>query len=127
MPDGNEPPSGGHPEKKQVDVNALIGEENDPKKVWDEIKKAISNLLCLEITTRLCGGAEDEKIYTKIDLLQADRTNEIHRIFLTDPDLAFLLEFHTDQVELAEQDIQTKLEFLRNLAKTLSAEIKEAT
>ena len=127
MTNGNEPSAGEQTKKEQVDVQALIGEKEDPGKVWDEIKKAISNLICLEITTRLCGGAEDEKIYTKIDLLQADRTNEVHRIFLTDPDLAFLLEFHTDQVELAEQDIQTKLDFLENLAKTLSAEIKEAT
>ena len=126
MTNGNGTSQGGQPQKEQIDVKALI-EQNDPKKVWDEIKKALSNLVSLEITTKLCGGAEDERIYTKIDLLQADRTNEIHRIFLTDPDLEPLLEFHADQVELAEQDIQAKLEFLEHLARALIAAIKEAT
>lgn len=124
MPNENEPSSGGQTKKEQVGVKALDDLENS-KEVWEKIKKAISNLVSLEITTRLYDGDEDEKIYTKIDLLQADRTNEIHRIFLTDPDLAPLLEFHTDQVELAEQDIQAKLEFLEKLANTLKTAINE--
>jgi hypothetical protein len=33
--------------------------------------------------------------------------------------LAGLREFHAEQVKLAEQDIQKKLEFLQNLAETL--------
>jgi hypothetical protein len=87
--------------------------------VWKVIKKAISESICLEITTKVSGRAEDEKLYTKIDLLQADRTNEIHINFLKDPDLAPLRDFHAEQVKLAEQDIQKKLEFLESLARTL--------
>lgn len=97
-----------------------LREATDEKKIWEVIKKAISESICLEITTRVSGGAEDEKLYTKIDLLQADRTNEIHISFLKDPDLAPLRDFHAEQVKLAEQDIQNKLEFLENLARTLS-------
>ena len=90
------------------------------EKVWEVIKKAIAESICLEITTKVSGRAEDEKLYTKIDLLQADRTNEIHINFLKDPDLAPLRDFHAEQVKLAEQDIRNKLEFLENLARTLS-------
>ena len=96
------------------------------EKVWEVIKKAISESICLEITTKVSGGAGDEKLYTKIDLLQADRTNEIHINFLKDPDLAPLRDFHAEQVKLAEQDIQNKLEFLENLARTLSGMIGKA-
>lgn len=96
------------------------------EKVWEVIKKAISESICLEITTKVSGRAGDEKLYTKIDLLQADRSNEIHINFLKDPDLAPLRDFHAEQVKLAEQDIQNKLEFLKNLAHTLSGMIGKA-
>jgi hypothetical protein len=75
----------------------------------------------LKITTKVTGtgSAEGEEICTMIDLLQADRTNEIHRNFLKDPAFAPLRDFHAEQVKLAEQDIQKKLEFLENLARVL--------
>ncbi|NQE05195.1 hypothetical protein C5S32_04930 [ANME-1 cluster archaeon GoMg1] len=114
--------------------NALPGEElrevlkgtENPLKVWDVIKKAISALSCLEIRTEVIGGAKDEVISTKIDLFQSDRTNQIHRNFLKDPDLAPLRDFHAEQVKLAEQDIQKKLEFLLEMAIALVSAINEA-
>jgi hypothetical protein len=88
------------------------------EEVWEAVKKAIANLVYLEIRTRVTNGDGDKEIYTKIDLFQSDRTNKIHIDFVKDNDLAELRNFHTEQVKLAELDIQKKLEFLRNLANT---------
>ncbi|MBE9593679.1 MAG: hypothetical protein IMF19_09385 [Proteobacteria bacterium] len=93
------------------------------KDVWEVIKEAISNLICLKIETKVIGGT-DGSIITEIDLLQADRKNEIHINFLKDPVFAPLRDFHTEQVKLAEQDIQKKLEFLQNMANVLVGWIK---
>jgi hypothetical protein len=120
--------------KMPDEKNALPGEKlreelrgtTDPLKVWEVIKKAISELSCLEIRTEVICGVKDEVISTKIDLLQSDRTNQIHRNFLKDPDLAPLRDFHAEQVKLAEQDIQKKLEFLQVIAIALVSAINEA-
>ena len=103
-----------------------LREATTPEKVWEVIKKAFSEIICLKITTEVTGGEEGKEIKTMIDLLQADRKNEIHRDFLKDLDLAPLRAFHAEQVTLAEQDIQKKLEFLQKLAEGLIHAIKEA-
>ena len=54
-----------------------------------------------------------------IDRPSSSRTNEIHRNFLKDPAFAPLRDFHAEQVKLAEQDIQKKLDFLENMARVL--------
>ncbi len=87
----------------------------DDTEVWAVIKKAIANLINLEIRTMVTGGQESEELYTRIDLFQADRTNQIHKNFLKDADLAPLRDFHTEQVKLAEADIQKKLDFLESI------------
>ncbi|MEA2076258.1 MAG: hypothetical protein U9O85_11160 [Euryarchaeota archaeon] len=94
--------------------------------VWTVIKKAIPEIICLKIITEVTGGAEDRRIYTAIDLFQADRINKIHENFLKDPDLAPLRDFHAEQVKSAEQDIHKKLEFLEYLARVLIKAIKKA-
>lgn len=71
--------------------------------------------MSLEIITEITGGAESEKLETRIDLFQADRANHIHRNFLKDPDLAPMRDFHAEQVKLAEQDIKGKLELLSSV------------
>jgi len=88
-------------------------EEQD---IWAVVKEAIANLITLEITTEVTGGAETVKLVTRLDLFQADRTNEIHQSFLKDPALAPLRDFHAEQIKLAEQDVQGKLEFLQRMA-----------
>ncbi len=102
-----------------------LREATNRKDVLQVIKEAILEIISLKITTKVIGATEDEKLYTQIDLLQADRTNEIHINFLKDPDLAQLREFHAGQVKLAEEDIQKKLEFLETLGRTLSSVIEE--
>ena len=102
-----------------------LREATNRKDVLRVIKEAILELISLKITTKVIGATEDEKLYTQIDLLQADRTNEIHINFLKDPDLAQLRDFHAGQVKLAEEDIQKKLEFLETLGRTLSSVIEE--
>jgi hypothetical protein len=119
MSNGEDKVPGGELQKELRDATT-------PKKVWEVIKKAIKEIICLEITTEVTGGEEGKEIYTMIDLLQADRKNKIHRDFLKDPDLAPLRDFHAEQVKLAEQDIQKKLVFLQNLAEVLIHAIKEA-
>ncbi|MCK4399166.1 MAG: hypothetical protein KAV25_09270 [Methanophagales archaeon] len=98
-----------------------IDEAGEDKDVWKIVKEVLREIICLKITTKVTGtgSAEGEEICTMIDLLQADRTNEIHRNFLKDPAFAPLRDFHAEQVKLAEQDIQKKLEFLENLARVL--------
>jgi hypothetical protein len=115
MPDGNDK---GDKEDLQKELRDKVGAV-DKKGIWGVIKKAIQKLICLEIKTIVIDGAEKEVISTEIDLLQADRKNEINRKFLNNPELAGLREFHAEQVKLAEQDIQKKLEFLQKLAETL--------
>ena len=101
-----------------------LREATKDEEVWGAIKEAISKIVCLEIKTEVTGSPGSEEIHTKIDLLQADRTNEIHINFLKDPDLAPLRDFHAGQVKLAEEDIQKKLEFLENLGTTLCSVIE---
>jgi len=112
---------------KEGELQKELRDATTPEKVWAVIKKAIPEIICLKITTEVTGGAEDRRIYTMIDLLQADRKNKIHRDFLKDPDLAPLRDFHAEQVKLAEQDIQKKLEFLEALARTLVGVIKKVS
>ncbi len=103
-----------------------LREAATPEKVWEAIKKAVEAISCLEITTEVTGVTEGGKLYTKIDLLQSDRSNQIDIKFLKDPDLTELRGFHAEQVKLAEQDIQKKLEFLKDLATALTDIIKKA-
>lgn len=117
-------PNGTH-ELEKGKLQGKLRKANNRKDVLQVIKEAILEIISLKITTEVTGATEDEKLYTQIDLLQADRTNEIHINFLKDPDLAPLRDFHAGQVKLAEQDIQKKLEFLENLGRTLSSVIEE--
>lgn len=110
---------------KEGELQKELRDATTPEKVWEVIKKAIPEIICLKITTEVTGGEEGKEIYTMIDLLQADRKNKIHRDFLKDPDLAPLRDFHAEQVKLAEQDIQKKLDFLEALARTLVGVIKK--
>ena len=112
---------------KEGELQKELRDATTPEKVWEVIKKAIPEIICLKITTEVTGGEEDRRIYTTIDLLQADRINKIHENFLKDPDLAPLRDFHAEQVKLAEQDIQKKLEFLEALARTLVGVIKKVS
>jgi len=112
---------------KEGELQKELRDATTPEKVWEVIKKAIPEIICLKITTEVTGGEEDRRIYTVIDLLQADRINKIHENFLKDPDLAPLRDFHAEQVKLAEQDIQKKLEFLEALARTLVGVIKKVS
>ncbi|HUV80454.1 MAG TPA: hypothetical protein VMW40_06510 [Candidatus Bathyarchaeia archaeon] len=112
---------------KEGELQKELRDAKTPEKVWEVIKKAIPEIICLKITTEVTGGEEGKEIYTMIDLLQADRKNKIHRDFLKDPDLAPLRDFHAEQVKLAEQDIQKKLEFLEALARTLVGIIKKVS
>ncbi len=98
-----------------------IGNAKNDTAVWEIVKEVIQDFVCLKISTKVTGtgSADDEEICTLIDLLQADRTNEIHRNFLKDPAFAPLRDFHAEQVKLAEQDIQKKLDFLENMARVL--------
>ena len=115
MPDGNDKGDKGNLQEELRDKVDKV----DKKGIWGVIKKAIQELICLKIETIVIDGAEEEVISTEIDLLQADRRNEINRKFLNNPELAELREFHAEQVKLAEQDIQKKLEFLQKLADAL--------
>jgi len=112
---------------KEGELQKELRDATTPEKVWEVIKKAIPEIIHLKITTEVTGGEEGKEIYTVIDLLQADRKNKIHRDFLKDPDLAPLRDFHAEQVKLAEQDIQKKLEFLEALARTLVGVIKKVS
>lgn len=123
MPEGNDK---GDKEDLQKELREKV-EAGEKEAIWGVIKKAIQELICLKIKTIVIDGAEKEVISTEIDLLQADRRNEINRKFLNNPELAGLREFHTEQVKLAEQDIQKKLEFLQNLADALIRVIGKAT
>jgi len=122
MPDGNDKGDKGNLQE-ELREKVEAGKKND---IWGVIKKAIQELICLRIKTIVIDGAEEEVISTEIDLLQADRRNEINRKFLNNPELAELREFHTEQVKLAEQDIRNKLEFLQNLADALIHAIGKA-
>jgi hypothetical protein len=99
-----------------------LKEASTPEEVWTAIKEILSNLTRLSIKTSVAdytGSADsngkDVEICTSIDLLQADRENMMHASFLKDPVLASLREFHTEQVKLAEQDLQKRFEFVQNL------------
>ena len=96
----------------------------DAGEVWAIIKQAVANLIKLEIRTTVTGGPQSEELYTRIDLFQADRANEIHKNFLKDPDLAPLREFHAEQVKLAEADIQKKIDFLESIGNAIIRIIK---
>ena len=98
------------------DAKTKLKTATDETVIWAVVKQAIANLMTLKIVTEVTGGPEDEKLETCIDLFQADRTNQLHKNFLKDPDLAPLRDFHADQVRLAEEDIQRKLDFLQRMA-----------
>ena len=101
--------------KNSNDAKKKLKEATDAESVWSVLKQAMANLMSLEIITEITGGAESEKLETRIDLFQADRANHIHRNFLKDPDLAPMRDFHAEQVKLAEQDIKGKLELLSSV------------
>ncbi len=69
----------------------------------------------MEYTGSDHGESKRVEIHTCIDLLQADRTDEIHESFLKDPALAPLRDFHAEQVKLAAQEVQKRFEFVQNL------------
>lgn len=109
-------------EKAPTDLaKEKLREAKDEKDIWTIVKQAMANMITLEIITAVTGGPEDEKLVTCIDLFQADRSNKLHKNFLKDPDLAPLRDFHSEQVKLAEQDIQRKLDFLQRLASGIAA------
>ncbi len=112
------------PTPTDVARETLQNPSSTPEDVWKVIQKAIANLISLEITTEVTGGAEAEKLYTRIDLFQADRINQIHINFLKDLELAPLRDFHAEQVKLAEADIQKKIEFLERMGNAILERIK---
>ncbi len=79
MPEGNDKRVNEGGLQKELREKVEAGEKED---IWGVIKKAIQELTCLRIKTIVIDGAEKEVISTEIDLLQADRRNEINRKFL---------------------------------------------
>ena len=102
------------------DAKEKLEKAKNKNEVWSVLIQAITNLISLEITTEVTGGPESEKLHTRIDLFQADRSNQIHRNFLKDAELAPLREFHAEQVKLAEQDIEKKIDFLERMGSAIT-------
>lgn len=89
----------------------------DEKTVWGIIHHALTEIASLEIKTVVKGdGGTDQTLRTCINLLQADRINEIDKGFLTDSAVAPLRDFHSEQVKLAVQDLQQRIDFVQKLA-----------
>jgi hypothetical protein len=89
----------------------------DEKTVWGIIHHVLTEIARLEITTVVKGdGGANQTLYTCINLLQADRTNEIDKSFLTDSAVTPLRDFHSEQVKLAVQDLQQRIDFVQKLA-----------
>ncbi len=106
------------------DAKKKLGEAKEASDIWSTLKQAMANLLSLKITTQVTGDGEPEELVTIIDLFGADRCNKIHRDFIKDPELAVLREFHAEQVRLAEEDIQEKVEFLMNLGRAITRVVR---
>ncbi len=107
------------------DAKKQLKEAQDEQGIWAVLKEALANLISLEIKTEVIGGPEDEKLTTRIDLFQADRTNQIHKNFLKDPEMAPLRDFHAEQVKLAEQDLQGKLDLLERMGSAIIGAMKK--
>jgi hypothetical protein len=89
----------------------------DEKTVWGIIHHALTEIARLDIKTVVKGdGGADQTLSTCINLLEADRTNEIDKSFLTDPAMTPLRDFHSEQVKLAVQDLQQRIDFVQKLA-----------
>jgi hypothetical protein len=99
-----------------------LQEASTPQEVWNAVKEILASLTRLHIKTSVTdytgadgAGGKDVEICTSIDLLQADREHIMHESFLRDPALAPLRDFHTEQVKLAEQEVQKRFDFVQNL------------
>jgi len=104
------------------DQTLSLKDAKNPQEVWTTIKEILASLTHLQVKTVMMeytgsdhSGAKEVEMCTSIDLLQADRTDEMHENFLKDPALAPLRDFHAEQVKLAEQEIQKRFEFVQNL------------
>ena len=107
------------------DAKKRLKDAKDAEGIWAVLKQAFANLISLEIITEVTGGPEDEKLMTRIDLFQADRTNQMHKNFLKDPEMAPLRDFHAEQVKLAEKDIQGKLDLLERMGSAIIGTMKK--
>ncbi len=108
-------------------IEVDLAAKQKPSEIWDEIRKYIASVVELNITTTVTNDPTttgDRSLVTKIDLIQADRTNLIDYSFLKDQAMIPLREFHKQQVELGEKDVQKKIDFLVNLATKLIEIIK---
>ena len=88
------------------------------QEILDDLKKAASNLMTLEVTTTVAGG-QPKEIKTKIDLVQGDISNTLNEAFLTDPNLQPIREFHTAQVGMGQAIIKGNVELIVGLFKQL--------